>query len=147
MLLNFPLLKFWEPFLEPERATEARGGVVASRNYKKTFLIKPNVDFSANQAAQNLKDVASAAAGGTTASAASSGCKGEGGSDCIFPFKYRGATFNNCKMSDNWRPNSASGKYGWCATEVETEGKKALVMKTWENCVKACKKLTRKRYF
>ena len=109
--------------------------------------MKPNVGFSANQAAQTSTAETSAAAGGTSASTASSGCKGEGGSDCIFPFKYRGATFNNCKMSANWRPNSASGKYGWCATEVETEGKKAMVMKTQENCVKACKKLTRKRFF
>ena len=109
--------------------------------------MKPNVGFSANQAAQTSTAETSAAAGGTSASTASSGCKGEGGSDCIFPFKYRGATFNNCKMSANWRPNSASGKYGWCATEVETEGKKAMVMKTQENCVKACKKLTRKSFF
>ena len=31
--------------------------------------------------------------------------------------------------------------------QVETEGKKAMVMKKQENCVKACKELTRKRFF
>ena len=72
-------------------------------------------------------------------SAASSGCKGVKGNDCIFPFKYRGATFNNCKTYINWLPGKP-GKYGWCATEVGNDNK----MEKKDDCVKECNKLMRK---
>ena len=103
-------------------------------------LTSPYKDF--NFCSKNYQPASpasdNAAAGNSADSTASSGCKGVKGNDCIFPFKYRGATFNNCKTFLSWEPGKP-GKYGWCATEVK-EGK----MEKKENCVKECNKLMRK---
>ena len=103
---------------------------------QKPSLTSPYEDF---KFCSKLEQPASPASDNAAAdSTASSKCKGVNGNDCIFPFKYRGATFNNCKTFLNWEPGKP-GKYGWCATEVK-EGK----MEKKENCVKECNKLMRK---
>ena len=116
------------------------------------FCSKNYMEQPASPASDNAAEGSSAAAGNSAAadnnaavgnsaaadSTASSKCKGVNGNDCIFPFKYRGATFNNCKTFLNWEPGKP-GKYGWCATEV-----KGGKMEKKENCVKECNKLMRK---
>jgi len=52
------------------------------------------------------------------------------GKDCIFPFKYKGTTYNKCTKagSENGQP--------WCATRVDADG--TVVRNFWEDCEEGC---------
>ena len=52
------------------------------------------------------------------------------GSDCIFPFSYKGETYNSCT-----RVESSNGA-AWCATEVDSSGE--VVNDKWEDCDSLC---------
>merc|ERR1719510_2213810 len=47
---------------------------------------------------------------------------------CIFPFTYKGVTYNTCTKADS--------ELAWCATEVHPSGK--VVNQKWEDCDEYC---------
>jgi len=49
---------------------------------------------------------------------------------CIFPFTYKGTTYNSCTNAGS--ENGAA----WCATEVDDDGE--VVRNTWEDCGEGC---------
>ena len=55
-------------------------------------------------------------------------CQTKGGHTCIFPFKYKGQTYNACTTAGN-KPHHYDKS--WCAYKVDTNGKK----KKWDFCV------------
>jgi len=57
-------------------------------------------------------------------------CKSTIGNDCIFPFKFKGKSYNKCTTagSDNGAP--------WCATEVDESGE--VIRNKWEDCEEGC---------
>ena len=61
-------------------------------------------------------------------------CKTDEGHTCVFPFKYRGKTYNKCTSAG--RVSLRGTK--WCATEVKPNGN----YKNWGKCVvSSCGKL------
>ena len=77
-------------------------------------------------------------------------CKTVHGNQCIFPFKYKGVTYNECTKdhSENYKGNltfytshslfSLFYPPAWCATEVKSPLDIEVVRGTWEDCESAC---------
>ena len=81
-------------------------------------------------------------------------CKTVKGSQCIFPFQYKGVTYNSCTTVDSaneagtaalqhctslQHSNSFSNcksSPAWCATEVQASGE--VVNNKWEDCGDLC---------
>ena len=57
-------------------------------------------------------------------------CKTVQGKDCIFPFNYKGETYNSCTKAES------SNGAAWCATEVDTTGE--VVNNKWQDCDSLC---------
>jgi len=57
-------------------------------------------------------------------------CKSVGGKQCIFPFKYKGASYSKCTTEDS--ENSVA----WCATELDETGE--VVKNSWQDCTEGC---------
>jgi len=57
-------------------------------------------------------------------------CKTVKGSQCIFPFQYKGVTYNSCTTVDS------ANEAAWCATEVQASGE--VVNNKWEDCGDLC---------
>eukprot|EP00096_Caligus_rogercresseyi_P014325 TRINITY_DN681_c0_g1_i1.p1 TRINITY_DN681_c0_g1~~TRINITY_DN681_c0_g1_i1.p1 ORF type:complete len:303 (-),score=60.90 TRINITY_DN681_c0_g1_i1:130-1038(-) len=57
-------------------------------------------------------------------------CKSEKGLDCIFPFKFKDATYNSCTAVE-----SVNNKT-WCATELDEEG--VVINGKWDDCDFSC---------
>jgi len=57
-------------------------------------------------------------------------CQTVQGSQCIFPFTYKGVTHNSCTKVDS--DNGAA----WCATELQPNGE--VVNNKWEDCGELC---------
>jgi len=66
--------------------------------------------------------------GGSTGSQ-SKACKSENGRDCVFPFKYKGTTYNQCTKKGS--------KKAWCANEVN-ERTGVAVSGEWADCEAGC---------
>ena len=47
---------------------------------------------------------------------------------CVFPFKYKGVTYNECTKVDSDSP--------WCANRVDSDGK--VVYGEWGDCAQGC---------
>ena len=60
-------------------------------------------------------------------------CETKGGYGCIFPFKYKGQTYNACTTAGNWPHH---GTKTWCAYKIYSDGN----MAKYDFCVggKAC---------
>ena len=54
-------------------------------------------------------------------------CLADNGEPCIFPFNYKGQTFDECTLFD------ANANKAWCAVAVTANGD----MTTWKNCILA----------
>ena len=59
-----------------------------------------------------------------------SDCKTVKGNSCIFPFSYKGETYNSCTKAES------SNGVAWCATEVDDNGE--VVNNKWEDCDSLC---------
>jgi len=57
-------------------------------------------------------------------------CKTVQDKACVFPFSYKGVTYNNCTNTGS--DNGAA----WCATQVDAEGE--VVKNTWQDCQDGC---------
>ena len=57
-------------------------------------------------------------------------CKTVSGNDCVFPFKFKGKTYNKCTKAE-----SVNGM-PWCATKVDRSGK--VVNGKWDDCQDEC---------
>jgi len=57
-------------------------------------------------------------------------CKTVNSKQCVFPFTYKGETYNKCTNTGS--DNGAS----WCATEVDEDGE--VIRNTWEDCEDGC---------
>jgi len=57
-------------------------------------------------------------------------CKTVKGNSCIFPFSYKGETYNSCTKAES------SNGVAWCATEVDDNGE--VVNNKWEDCDSLC---------
>ena len=58
-------------------------------------------------------------------------CKSENGRDCVFPFKYKGTTYNQCT-----KKGSKNG-VAWCANEVN-DRTGVVVSGKWSDCDAGC---------
>nr|ACO15386.1 Cysteine-rich motor neuron 1 protein precursor [Caligus clemensi] len=57
-------------------------------------------------------------------------CKTENGLDCIFPFNFKGNTYNYCTDAESANNNT------WCATEVDADGN--VHIGKWDDCDFSC---------
>ena len=66
------------------------------------------------------------------------GCKTIKGADantlCIFPFRYKGKTYNTCTLKDARNTNNEA----WCSTKVDRSGKHVSGKGKWGNCGQGC---------
>jgi len=60
------------------------------------------------------------------------------GKRCIFPFEYKGVTYNACTDVDSEKVSST--KFLWCATEVNQDGKILEDSWNWGECNSYCTK-------
>jgi hypothetical protein len=66
------------------------------------------------------------------------GCKTIKGADsntlCIFPFRYKGKTYDTCTLKDADNTNNEA----WCSTKVDRSGKHVTGKGKWGNCGQGC---------
>ena len=62
---------------------------------------------------------------------------------CIFPFKFRGITFNECTTEGNAEGDLTP----WCSTLVDDSGAHIQEAGNWGNCGPDCKLKTGKKNF
>ena len=55
---------------------------------------------------------------------------------CIFPFKYKGVTYNECTNVDN---EIIGANIFWCATKVDEDGELAADSRHWGECNEYCR--------
>jgi len=60
------------------------------------------------------------------------------GKRCIFPFEYKGVTYNGCTDVDSEKVSRT--KFFWCATEVNEDGKILEDSRNWGECNLHCTK-------
>ena len=56
------------------------------------------------------------------------GCQTIHGEDCVFPFIYKGQTYNECTKEESINR--------WCATSVMENGE--VITNHWEDCKDSC---------
>ena len=54
------------------------------------------------------------------------------GKECVFPFKYKGITYNTCTKVE-----SDNGK-AWCALELDSKGSGEVIIGKWADCDSVC---------
>ena len=59
---------------------------------------------------------------------------------CVFPFKFRGLTYNNCTTADN----APEDKNAWCSTKVDEFGNHVGEQGNWGICETRCQNNFRK---
>ena len=57
-------------------------------------------------------------------------CKTVSNNDCVFPFIYKGVSYNSCTKAES------SNGAPWCATKVDSNGE--AVNGAWEDCDEGC---------
>ena len=66
------------------------------------------------------------------------GCKTTIGADpntlCIFPFRYKGKTYDAC----TWKDADQTNNQAWCSTKVDRFGKHVQEQGNWGNCGQGC---------
>jgi hypothetical protein len=64
-------------------------------------------------------------------------CQTNGGADpgkpCVFPFVYKGVTYNRC-------PWTGRNNTHWCATKVDSDGRSIIEEGKWGTCGSTCPK-------
>ena len=55
-------------------------------------------------------------------------CKTQGGTLCVFPFKYNGKTHDACTLDGQNDP--------WCSTKVDANGQHVTL--NWGDCAEGC---------
>ena len=54
------------------------------------------------------------------------------GEECVFPFKYKGITYNTCTKVE-----SDNGK-AWCALKLDSKGSGEVIIGQWADCDPIC---------